>query len=461
MYQGDTSPMAACSHFNWKFKIKIIASNIRFLYTKSNFMEAEYMKVLMVGGGGREHTLLWKLAQSPKISKLYCAPGNGGISKLAQCVEIKAIDIDGMVNYSKENKIDLVVVAPDDPLAAGMVDKLNEAGIKAFGPVKNAAIIEGSKAFSKDLMKKYNIPTAGYSVFENSADALSYLDTSSAPIVVKADGLALGKGVIIAQTIEEAKAAVNEIMNDKVFGNAGNKVVIEEFIEGPEVSILAFTDGKTIVPMVSSQDHKRAFDHDEGPNTGGMGTFSPSPLYDAKLADYCMKEIFIPTIEAMNKEDRKFKGVLYFGLMLTKDGPKVLEYNARFGDPETQVVIPRLKTDLLEIFEAIIDERLADINIEWDDNAAVCVVAASGGYPGKYPTGLEINGLDDAQANGETIVFHAGTSLRDGKLYTAGGRVLGVTAVEKTMDMAIEKAYAGIQKISFEGMHYRKDIGRK
>ncbi len=419
------------------------------------------MKVLVVGGGGREHTLVWKLAQSPKISELYCAPGNGGISELATCVGIKATDIDGIVDFSKANKMDLVVVAPDDPLAAGMVDKLNEAGIRAFGPVKAAAIIESSKAFSKDLMKKYNIPTAGYMVFENSADALSYLDTCNAPIVVKADGLALGKGVIIAQTIEEAKDAVKSMMNELRFGNAGSKVVIEEYIEGPEVSILAFTDGKTIVPMVSSQDHKRAFDHDEGPNTGGMGTFSPSPLYDEKLADYCMKEVFIPTIDAMNKEGRKFKGVIYFGLMLTKDGPKVLEYNARFGDPETQVVIPRLKTDLLDIFEAIIDEKLADTNIEWNDNAAVCVVAASGGYPGKYATGLKISGLKEAQANGDTIVFHAGTSFKDGNFYTAGGRVLGVTAVEETMDKAIDKAYAGIEKISFEGMHYRKDIGRK
>lgn len=419
------------------------------------------MKVLVVGGGGREHTLVWKLSQSPKITELYCAPGNGGISKLATCVAIKATDIDGIVNYSKENKMDLVVVAPDDPLAAGMVDKLNEAGIRAFGPVKNAAIIEGSKAFSKDLMKKYNIPTADYNVFDNCDEALRYIDKCGAPIVVKADGLALGKGVIIAQTVQEAKDAVNGMMNDKLFGNAGNKIVIEQFIEGPEVSILAFTDGKTIVPMVSSQDHKRVFDHDEGPNTGGMGTFSPSPLYDDKLADYCMKNIFVPTIEAMNEEGRTFKGVLYFGLMITKDGPKVLEYNARFGDPETQVVIPRLKTDLLEIFEAIIDEKLADVKIEWDDNAAVCVVAASGGYPKKYKTGLEISGIDAAQANGETIVFHAGTSYKDGKFYTAGGRVLGVTAVEKTMDKAIDKAYAGIAKISFEGMHYRKDIGRK
>ncbi len=419
------------------------------------------MKVLVVGGGGREHTIVWKLAQSPKITKLYCAPGNGGISGIAECVPIKAMDLDGIVTFSKENKVDMVVVAPDDPLAAGLVDKLTEAGIRAFGPVKAAAIIEGSKAFSKDLMKKYNIPTAGYMVFDNCSEALQYLDTSSAPIVVKADGLALGKGVIIAQTIQEAKDAVNGMMKDKVFGDAGSRVVIEEFIQGPEVSILAFTDGNTIVPMVSSQDHKRAFDNDQGPNTGGMGTFSPSPLYDKKLADYCMKEVFMPTVEAMNKEGRKFKGVLYFGLMITKDGPKVLEYNARFGDPETQVVLPRLKTDLLEIFEAIIDEKLSQINIEWDDNSAVCVIAASGGYPGKYATGIEINGIDKAEENNETIVFHAGTSCKDGKYYTAGGRVLGVTAVESTMDKAIQKAYAGIAKIQFEGMHYRKDIGRK
>lgn len=419
------------------------------------------MKVLVVGGGGREHTIVWKLAQSPKVTELYCAPGNGGISKLATCVSLKATDIDGIVNYSKENEMDLVVVAPDDPLAAGMVDRLNEVGIRAFGPVKAAAIIEGSKAFSKDLMKKYNIPTAGYMVFEDCTNALKYLDTCKAPIVVKADGLALGKGVIIAKTIEEAKTAVIDMMTGKVFGEAGSRVVIEEFIEGPEVSILAFTDGKAIVPMVSSQDHKRAFDHDQGPNTGGMGTFSPSPLYDQKLAEYCMKEIFVPTIEAMNKEGRSFKGVLYFGLMLTKEGPKVLEYNARFGDPETQVVLPRLKTDLLEIFEAIIDERLSDVNIEWNNNAAVCVVAASGGYPGKYTTGMEINGIEDAESNEKTIVFHAGTSYKDGKFYTAGGRVLGVTAVENTMEEAIKKAYAGIEKISFEGIHYRKDIGRK
>ena len=419
------------------------------------------MKVLVVGGGGREHTIIWKLAQSSKITKLFCAPGNGGISKLAECVPIKAVEIEKMVSFAKQEKIDLVMVAPDDPLALGMVDAMEEAGIRAFGPVKAAAILEGSKAFSKDLMDKYNIPTAGYKVFTNSEEAIAYLQAGKIPVVVKADGLALGKGVIIAQTLEEAIDAVNSIMNDKVFGDAGSKVVIEDFIEGPEVSILAFTDGKTIVPMVSSQDHKRAYDHDMGPNTGGMGTFSPSPLYTAELDEYCMKNIFLPTVDAMNKEGRTFKGVIYFGLMLTEDGPKVLEYNARFGDPETQVVLPRLKTDLLDIFEAIIDERLDSINIEWDDNAAVCVVAASGGYPGKYQTGIEIKGIDAAQENGQTIVFHAGTSIKDGTFFTAGGRVLGVTAVAQSMQLAIDKAYQGIEKISFDGMHYRKDIGRK
>lgn len=419
------------------------------------------MKVLVVGGGGREHTIIWKLSQNRKISELYCAPGNGGISSLAVCVPIKATDIEGIVNFSKENSIDFVMVAPDDPLVAGMVDALQEAGIRAFGPVKAAAIIEGSKSFSKDLMKKYGIPTAGYEVFHSSEGANSYLDTCSAPVVVKADGLALGKGVIIAQSIDEAKAAVKNIMEDKVFGEAGSKVVIEEYIQGPEVSILAFTDGKTVVPMVSSQDHKRVFDKDQGPNTGGMGTFSPSLIYDQKLAAQCMTEIFLPTVEAMNKEGRKFKGILYFGLMITGDGPKVIEYNARFGDPETQVVLPRLKTDLLEIFDAIIDERLSDIKIEWSDNAAVCVIAASGGYPGKYATGLEISGLEAAEAQENTIVFHAGTTCADGRFYTAGGRVLGVTAVEEDMDRAIARAYAGIEKIKFEGMHYRQDIGRK
>lgn len=419
------------------------------------------MKVLVVGSGGREHAIVWKIAQNKQVEELYCAPGNGGISAIAKCVPIKAMDIDGIVNFSKEKKIDLVVVAPDDPLAAGMVDALENEGIWAFGPRKNAAIIESSKAFAKDLMKKYNIPTAKYEVFEKSSDALEYLKNQKFPIVVKADGLALGKGVIIAQNLEEAREAVINIMENKAFGEAGNKVVIEEFMVGPEVSVLAFTDGKTIKPMVSSQDHKRALDNDQGLNTGGMGTFSPSRIYTKEMEDYCMEKIFKPTVDAMNKEGRKFKGVLYFGLMITADGPKVLEYNARFGDPETQVVIPRLKTDLVDIFNAVIDERLDEVDIEWEDNAAVCVIMASGGYPKEYKTGYEITGLDEAQKDKNIVVFHAGTKFEDGKYYTSGGRVLGVTAVESNLDLAIKKAYEGVSKISFKDMHYRKDIGIK
>jgi len=419
------------------------------------------MKVLIIGGGGREHALAWKIAQSPKVDKLYCAPGNGGIAALAQCVPIKALDIEGVVRFSREEQIDLVMVAPDDPLAAGMVDALDAAGIRAFGPRKNAAVIESSKAFSKNLMKKYGIPTADYEVFDNMEEAISYLQKSSYPIVVKADGLALGKGVIIAQDLEEASNAVREMMSDKRFGSAGDRIVIEEFLEGPEVSILAFTDGKTVVPMVSSQDHKRALDNDEGLNTGGMGTFSPSRLYTDELDSYCMEHIFRPTIEAMNRENRKFKGVLYFGLILTKNGPKVLEYNARFGDPETQVVLPRLKTDIIDIFNAVIDETLDSLKIEWDNNAAVCVILASGGYPGKYATGLEISGLKEAEKDPSVILFHAGTKLESGRLFTSGGRVLGVTATAESMDKAREKAYAAVDKVRFEGMHYRKDIGIK
>ncbi len=419
------------------------------------------MKVLIIGGGGREHALAWKIAQSPRVEKLYCAPGNGGIASLAECIPIKATDIEGVLNFSKKEGIDLVVVAPDDPLAAGMVDALDAAGIRAFGPRQNAAAIESSKVFSKELMKKYGLPTAGYEVFNKPEDAIAYLAKSTYPIVIKADGLALGKGVIIAQDFEEAGKAVHEMMSDKVFGKAGDRIVIEEFIKGPEVSILAFTDGKTVVPMVSSQDHKRALDNDMGLNTGGMGTFSPSRLYDKKLNDFCMENIFLPTIRAMNSENRKFKGVLYFGLMLTADGPRILEYNARFGDPETQVVLPRLKTDILEIFDAVIDERLDSMNIEWSDNAAVCVILASGGYPGKYATGLEITGLEEVEKDPDVIVFHAGTKLEGGKCLTAGGRVLGVTAVAGTMTKARNKAYAAVGKISFPDMHYRKDIGIK
>ncbi|MBE7048066.1 MAG: phosphoribosylamine--glycine ligase [Ruminococcaceae bacterium] len=419
------------------------------------------MKVLVVGGGGREHTIIWKLAQSPHKPELFAAPGNGGISKLATCVDIKATDVEGVVQFAKENSIDLTVVAPDDPLMLGMVDRLEAEGLRAFGPRQNAAIIEGSKVFSKDLMKKYGIPTAAYEVFDNSEEALSYLQTVSYPTVIKAEGLALGKGVIIAADYEEAKATVRDIMCDRVFGEAGSRVVIEEFLTGQEVSVLAFTDGKTLCPMVSAQDHKRAYDHDEGPNTGGMGTFSPSRLYSEKIHEECMKNIFIPTMKAMNQEGRTFKGVLYFGLIMTKDGVKVIEYNARFGDPETQVVLPRLQTDLLEIFMAVAEERLKELTIEWTDNAAVCVVLASGGYPKAYAKGLPIHGIETAEEDKDITVFHAGTAWNGEQLLTAGGRVLGVTAVGPNLEKAINKAYEGASKIYFDKVHYRRDIGRK
>lgn len=420
------------------------------------------MKILMVGGGGREHALIRKLLESEKVEKVYCAPGNGGISCDAQCFSVGATDIDGMVSLAKELKVDCVFVAPDDPLAAGMVDAMEKEGIRAFGPRANAAIIESSKVFSKNLMKKYSIPTAGYEVFENSKDAFSYIkEQNKYPVVIKADGLALGKGVIIAQNEAEAEDAVHTIMDDKKFGASGNKVVIEEFITGPEVSVLAFTDGKCVKPMVSSMDHKRAYDGDKGPNTGGMGTISPNPYYTPEIADRCMKEIFLPTIEAMNKEGRTFKGCLYFGLMLTADGPKVIEYNARFGDPETQVVLPRLKTPLCDIVDAVIDEKLSDLDIQWSDEACACVVMASGGYPGSYPKGIEIKGLDSKGQVEGACVFHAGTALEDGVFKTAGGRVLGVTALGTDLKEALKKAYAAVEKITFEGAHYRTDIGNK
>ncbi len=419
------------------------------------------MNILVVGGGGREHTIVWKIAQSPKADKIYCAPGNGGISELAECVPIKATDIDGIVAFAKEKQIDLVMVAPDDPLVMGMVDALEKEGIRAFGPRANAAIIEGSKVFSKDLMKKYNIPTAGYEVFDNPKDALEYIKKGTFPAVIKAEGLALGKGVIIAQNLAEAEAGIHDIMEDKVFGESGSRVVIEEFLQGPEVSVLAFCDGKTVKPMVSAQDHKRAYDNDEGLNTGGMGTFSPSRLYDEAKAKECMENIFLPTVEAMAKEGRPFKGVLYFGLMMTEKGVKVIEYNARFGDPETQVVLPRLKTDLVEIMEAVIDERLGEIEIEWADNASVCVVLASGGYPVKYQSGYEITGLSEISKYDDLTVFHAGTKLENGNYLTAGGRVLGITAVASDLDSAIKRAYEGVDMVTFKDCHYRKDIGIK
>ncbi len=419
------------------------------------------MKILVVGGGGREHTIVWKIAQSPLAEKIYCAPGNGGISELAECVNISATDIDSMVKFAKEKEIDLVMVAPDDPLVLGMVDAMEAAGIRAFGPRANAAIIEGSKVFSKELMKKYGIPTAAYEVFTDSASAIEYVKKGTYPAVIKAEGLALGKGVIIAQNEKEAVEGIKEIMDDKKFGDSGSRVVIEEYLTGPEVSVLAFTDGKTVCPMVSAQDHKRAYDNDQGLNTGGMGTFSPSRLYDAAKAEECMNNIFLPTIKAMAAEGRPFKGVLYFGLMMTADGVKVIEYNCRFGDPETQVVLPRLKTDLVEIMNAVIDERLDEIDIEWADNAAVCVVMASGGYPVSYEKGFEITGIEDANAMDNVIVFHAGTKLENGKFLNNGGRVLGVTAVDDDLDKAIKRAYEAVGKITWKDEFHRSDIGIK
>ena len=415
------------------------------------------MKVLVVGSGGREHAIIWKLAQSPKVTKLYCAPGNGGIAELAECVNIKATDIPAMVRFAVENDIDLTVVAPDDPLAMGMVNALEKAGRRAFGPTAEAALIEASKSFSKQLMKKYGIPTADFNVFDNEEEAIKYLEQADYPIVVKADGLALGKGVIIAEDKAQAVEAVRSMISGGKFGKAGSRVVIEEYMTGPEVSVLCFTDGKTIVPMVSSQDHKRALDNDKGLNTGGMGTFSPSLHYTKEHEAFVREHILQATVDAMNNEGRPFKGVLYFGLMLTPKGVKVLEYNARFGDPETQVVLPRLQSDLYENFEAVIDGRLAQTEIKWNDKAAVCVVMASGGYPQSYETGFEISGLPVEDA----LVFHAGTKLVEGKLVTAGGRVLGVTALGEDIGQAREKAYAAVNKIHFKNAHYRRDIGIK
>lgn len=417
------------------------------------------MKILVVGGGGREHTILWKLAQSPKKPELYCAPGNGGISQIATCVDIAATDIENMVAFAKREKMDLVVVAPDDPLAMGMVDALEKEGIRAFGPKKNAAIIEASKAFSKELMKKYHIPTAEYETFSDAQKALEYVKTAKIPLVVKADGLALGKGVLICKTRQEAEQAVRQVMLDKAFGAAGNTVVIEELLEGPEVSVLTFTDSHTILPMASAQDHKRARDNNEGLNTGGMGTFSPTPKYTPEIQQQVEREIIRPTVDALNAEGRPFKGVIFFGLMLTKDGPKLLEYNARFGDPEAQSVLFRMKNDLLEIFEAVIEERLSEITLEFEPGAALCVVMASGGYPEHYEKGKEISGLDEVSDG--VVVFHAGTKLENGKFYTSGGRVLGVVAKGEDMEAARKIAYENVQKIHFEGAQYRRDIGIK
>lgn len=419
------------------------------------------MKVLVVGGGGREHALIRKIKESKIVDSVACCPGNGGISYDAECYNVSATDVDGVVSLAKEIKADFVVVAPDDPLVAGMVDALNEAGFPTFGPKANAAIIEGSKVFSKNLMLKYNIPTAEYKVFDNAEDVIEYIkEKNEFPTVIKADGLALGKGVIIPESLEEAEAGVKEIMEDKIFGESGNNVVVEEFLTGPEVSVLAFTDGKCVKPMASSMDHKRALDGDKGLNTGGMGTVSPNPYYTDEVAKECMEKIFIPTIEAMNKEGRTFKGCLYFGLMITPKGPKVIEYNCRFGDPETQVVLPRLKTDIMDIFEAINNETLSDLDIEWSDEACTCVIMASGGYPKSYPKGIEITGLTDGQLDGVTV-YHAGTAVKDGQLVTSGGRVLGVTALGKDLNEALKKSYDAVEKIKFDGAHYRKDIGQR
>lgn len=419
------------------------------------------MKVLVVGGGGREHALVRKIKESKKVDEIFCTPGNGGISYDAKCFDVAATDIDGVVNLAKEIKADLVVVAPDDPLVAGMVDALNEEGFKTFGPRANAAIIEGSKVFSKELMQKYNIPTAEYKVFDNAEEAIEYIkERNEFPTVIKADGLALGKGVIIPENLDDAIAGVKEIMEDKIFGASGNNIVVEEFLTGPEVSVLAFTDGKCVKPMVSSMDHKRALDGDKGLNTGGMGTVSPNPYYTQEVAKECMDKIFMPTINAMNNEGRTFKGCLYFGLMITPMGPKVIEYNCRFGDPETQVVLPRLKTDIVDIFEAIDNETLSDLDVEWSDDACACVIMASGGYPKSYPKGIEITGLSNGQLDGVTV-YHAGTKLQDNKLVTSGGRVLGVTALGDTLENALKKSYDAVEKIHFEGAHYRRDIGKR
>ncbi len=420
------------------------------------------MDILVIGSGGREHAIVRKLRESPRVGKLYCAPGNGGIGADAECCAVNAMDKAGMLALAKEKAVDLVFVAPDDPLGAGMVDYLEAGGFLCFGPNQKAAAIESSKVFSKGLMKKYGIPTAGYEVFDNPAKALDYIKSQNKyPAVIKADGLAVGKGVTLAQNEAEAAQALHSLMEEKIFGDSGDQVVVEEFLTGPEVSVLAFTDGKAMCPMVSSMDHKRAFDGDQGPNTGGMGTISPSPFYTEDVAKECMERIFLPTMEAMNQEGRPFKGCLYFGLMLTPDGPKVIEFNSRFGDPETQVVLPRLKTDFAEIVEAVAKERLSELDIQWAGEAAACVILASGGYPGSYEKGKEISGLDaKGQAEGVTV-YHAGTTVQDGAYRTSGGRVLGVTALGADLDKALEKAYGAVEKIKFEGSFYRKDIGKK
>lgn len=418
------------------------------------------MKILIVGGGGREHAIAWKLAKSPKVEKMYCAPGNAGIAEVAECVNIGVMEFDKLVAFAKEHEIDLTVVAPDDPLAAGAVDAFEATGLRAFGPRANAAILEGSKAFSKDLMKKYGIPTAAYETFNDPEKALAYLETAKMPIVLKADGLALGKGVLICKDLEEAKAGVKTLMMDKQFGSAGDEIVIEEFMTGREVSVLSFVDGKTIKIMTSAQDHKRAKDGDQGLNTGGMGTFSPSPFYTPQVDAFCREHIYQKTVDAMKAEGREFKGIIFFGLMLTADGPKVLEYNARFGDPETQVVLPRMKNDLVDLFEACIDGTLDQIDLEFEDNAAVCVVLASAGYPEHYEKGFEIRGLESFKDRDGYYVFHAGSKFDEqGRVVTNGGRVLGVTATGTNLKEARANAYKATEWIDFDNKYMRHDIG--
>jgi phosphoribosylamine--glycine ligase len=418
------------------------------------------MKVLIIGSGGREHTLAWKAAQSKKVDKIYCAPGNGGIAEYAECVPIGAMEFDKLTAFAKEKAVDLTIVGMDDPLVGGIVDAFEAEGLRVFGPRKNAAILEGSKAFSKDLMKKYGIPTAGYENFDSAKEALAYLETAKFPIVLKADGLALGKGVLICQNLEEAKAGVKTIMEDRQFGDAGNRLVVEEFMTGREVSVLTFVDGKTIRPMTSAQDHKRAKDGDQGLNTGGMGTFSPSPFYTEEVDAFCREKIYQPTVDAMAAEGREFKGIIFFGLMLTEEGPKVLEYNARFGDPEAQVVLPRMKNDMIEVMEACIDGTLDQIDLQFEENAAVCVVLASDGYPEKYEKGFLIQGLEHFKDKDGYYAFHAGTRLSEEGIVTNGGRVLGITAKGADLKTARANAYEAVQWVDFENKYMRHDIGK-
>ena len=418
------------------------------------------MKVLIVGGGGREHAIAYCVAKSSKVEKMYCAPGNAGIAELAECVPIGAMEFDKLVTFAKEKEIDLAIVGMDDPLVGGLIDEFEKAGIRAFGPRKNAAILEGSKAFSKDLMKKYDIPTAAYENFDNADEALAYLETAKFPIVLKADGLALEKGVLICNTLEEAKAGVKEIMLDKKFGASGNTMVVEEFMTGREVSVLSFVDGKTIKTMTSAQDHKRAKDGDQGLNTGGMGTFSPSPFYTKEVDEFCRKYVYQKTVDAMAAEGREFKGIIFFGLMLTEDGPKVLEYNARFGDPEAQVVLPRMKNDLIDVIEACIDGTLDQVDLQFEDNAAVCVVLASDGYPVAYEKGLPITGLDEFKKHEGYYCFHAGTKFDGDQIVTNGGRVLGVTAKGATLKEARANAYKATEWVKFDNKYMRHDIGK-